>query len=174
MLLNELASPYGNCEQCLDYVFLQALFCRAASDNHCYKSSLAVSERIVSFASTRRLALKFQERPPPGPRSTVSLLSTSSTSATPSAPVAHAPRGPRLARRRGRPARPSHHCAVYGRAALVLCYRRPFAALPRRRSTPREVRALPRGGRRDELSLRSSASRLQGFTGLVPMGGAAL
>ncbi|XP_074581519.1 protein SHORT-ROOT-like [Curcuma longa] len=64
-MLNELASPYGDCEQRLAYAFLQALFCRAtASGDHCYSTSLAVAERTVSFASTRRLALKFQEAAP--------------------------------------------------------------------------------------------------------------
>ncbi|KAG6514311.1 hypothetical protein ZIOFF_024661 [Zingiber officinale] len=64
-MLNELASPYGDCEQRLAYAFLQALFCRAtASGDHCYSTSLAVAEHTVSFASTRRLALKFQEAAP--------------------------------------------------------------------------------------------------------------
>ncbi|KAG6503181.1 hypothetical protein ZIOFF_035492 [Zingiber officinale] len=64
-MLNEFASPYGDCEQHLPYAFLQALFCRAtASDDHYYSTSLAVTERTVSFASTRRLALKFQEAAP--------------------------------------------------------------------------------------------------------------
>ncbi|XP_042442914.1 protein SHORT-ROOT-like [Zingiber officinale] len=64
-MLNEFASPYGDCEQHLPYAFLQALFCRAtASDDHYYSTSLAVAERTVSFASTRRLALKFQEAAP--------------------------------------------------------------------------------------------------------------
>ncbi|KAG6470009.1 hypothetical protein ZIOFF_070949 [Zingiber officinale] len=64
-MLNELASPYGDCEQRLTYAFLQALFCRAtASGDHCYSTSHAVAERTVSFASTRRLALKFQEAAP--------------------------------------------------------------------------------------------------------------
>ncbi|KAG6488387.1 hypothetical protein ZIOFF_049630 [Zingiber officinale] len=64
-MLNELASPYGDCEQRLAYAFLQALFCRAtASGDHCYSTSLVVAERTVSFASTRHLALKFQEVAP--------------------------------------------------------------------------------------------------------------
>ncbi|KAG6486406.1 hypothetical protein ZIOFF_054976 [Zingiber officinale] len=51
-MLNELASPYGDCEQHLAYAFLQALFCRAtASGDHCYNTSLIVAERTVSFAS---------------------------------------------------------------------------------------------------------------------------
>ncbi|KAG6534622.1 hypothetical protein ZIOFF_008525 [Zingiber officinale] len=64
-MLNELASPYDDCEQRLAYAFPQALFCRAtASGDHCYRTSLTVAERTVSFASTRRLALKFQEAAP--------------------------------------------------------------------------------------------------------------
>ncbi|KAG6531744.1 protein SHORT-ROOT-like [Zingiber officinale] len=64
-MLNELASPYGDREQRLAYAFLQALFCCAtASGDHFYNTSLAVAERAISFASTRRLALKFQEAAP--------------------------------------------------------------------------------------------------------------
>ncbi|KAG6525642.1 hypothetical protein ZIOFF_015607 [Zingiber officinale] len=48
--------------------------------------------------------------------------------------------------------------ATYGHAARVLCYRHPRDALPCRRSTPREARALRRGGHRDKLCRRSSTS----------------
>ncbi|KAG6486309.1 hypothetical protein ZIOFF_054879 [Zingiber officinale] len=58
-MLNELASP-----QRLAYAFPQALFCRVtAFGDHCYSTSLAVAEHTVSFASTRRLALKRPTRP---------------------------------------------------------------------------------------------------------------
>ncbi|CAL9168838.1 protein SHORT-ROOT-like [Musa acuminata AAA Group] len=64
-MLNELASPYGDCEQKVASYFLQALFCKATElGEHCYKTSLAVAERCHSFESTRKVILKFQEASP--------------------------------------------------------------------------------------------------------------
>ncbi|WOL11266.1 protein SHORT-ROOT-like [Canna indica] len=64
-MLNELASPYGDCEQRLASYFLQALFCKATdSAAHCYRTSLAVAEKTRSFDSARKVILKFQESSP--------------------------------------------------------------------------------------------------------------
>lgn len=64
-MLNELASPYGDCEQKLASYFLQALFCKATeSGKRCYKTLTSVVEKNHSFDSARKLILKFQEVSP--------------------------------------------------------------------------------------------------------------
>ncbi|XP_058094256.1 protein SHORT-ROOT-like [Magnolia sinica] len=64
-MLNELASPYGDCEQKLAAHFLQALFCKATeSGNRCYKTLTSVAEKGHSFDSARKMTLKFQEVSP--------------------------------------------------------------------------------------------------------------
>ncbi|KAG2720825.1 hypothetical protein I3760_02G052200 [Carya illinoinensis] len=63
--LNELASPYGDCDQKLASYFLQALFCKATdSGQRCYETLAAVAEKRHSFDSARKLILKFQEVSP--------------------------------------------------------------------------------------------------------------
>ncbi|KAM0001492.1 putative transcription factor GRAS family [Helianthus debilis subsp. tardiflorus] len=64
-MLNELSSPYGDCDQKLAYYFLQALFCKATeSGNRCYKSLISVVDKSHCFDSARKLILKFQEVSP--------------------------------------------------------------------------------------------------------------
>ncbi|KAM7461163.1 hypothetical protein LguiA_029284 [Lonicera macranthoides] len=64
-MLNELASPYGDCEQKLASYFLQALFCKATESGHrCYKTLISVAEKSHSFDYARKLILKFQEVSP--------------------------------------------------------------------------------------------------------------
>ncbi|KAK7325083.1 hypothetical protein VNO77_29152 [Canavalia gladiata] len=64
-MLNELASPYGDCDQKLASYFLQALFCKATeSGERCYKTLSSVAEKNHSFDSARKLILKFQEVSP--------------------------------------------------------------------------------------------------------------
>ncbi|KAL3506771.1 hypothetical protein ACH5RR_032153 [Cinchona calisaya] len=64
-MLNELASPYGDCDQKLASYFLQALFCKATeSGPRCYKTLTSVAEKSHSFDSARKLILKFQEVSP--------------------------------------------------------------------------------------------------------------
>ncbi|XP_020224736.1 protein SHORT-ROOT [Cajanus cajan] len=64
-MLNELASPYGDCDQKLASYFLQALFCKATeSGERCYKTLSSVAEKNHSFDSMRKLILKFQEVSP--------------------------------------------------------------------------------------------------------------
>ncbi|XVF37652.1 hypothetical protein REPUB_Repub20aG0028100 [Reevesia pubescens] len=64
-MLNELASPYGDCDQKLASYFLQALFCKATeSGQRCYKTLTLVAEKSHSFDSARKLILKFQEVSP--------------------------------------------------------------------------------------------------------------
>ncbi|XP_008791800.1 protein SHORT-ROOT-like [Phoenix dactylifera] len=64
-MLNELASPYGDCEQKLASYFLQALFCKATeSGERCYKTLVSVAEKSHSFESARKVILKFQEVSP--------------------------------------------------------------------------------------------------------------
>ncbi|KAL5703373.1 hypothetical protein ACHQM5_028471 [Ranunculus cassubicifolius] len=64
-MLNELASPYGDCDQKLASHFLQALFCKAfETGNHCYKTLASVAEKSHSFESSRKVILKFQEVSP--------------------------------------------------------------------------------------------------------------
>ncbi|KAK3204377.1 hypothetical protein Dsin_018423 [Dipteronia sinensis] len=63
--LNELSSPYGDCDQKLASYFLQALFCKATESGHrCYKTLTSVAEKSHSFDSARKLILKFQEVSP--------------------------------------------------------------------------------------------------------------
>lgn len=64
-MINELASPYGDCDQKLASYFLQGLFCKATeSGQRCYKTLISVSEKSQSFDSARKLILKFQEVSP--------------------------------------------------------------------------------------------------------------
>lgn len=64
-MLNELASPYGDCDQKLASYFLQALFCKATDSGHrCYKTLATVAEKSHTFDSARKLILKFQEVSP--------------------------------------------------------------------------------------------------------------
>ncbi|KAL1827013.1 hypothetical protein ACET3Z_005425 [Daucus carota] len=64
-MLNELASPYGDCDQKLASYFLQALFCKATeSGQRCYRTLISVAEKSHSFDSARKLILKFQEVSP--------------------------------------------------------------------------------------------------------------
>jgi hypothetical protein len=64
-MLNELASPYGDCDQKLASYFLQALFCKATdSGQRCHKTLSSVAEKSNSFDSARKLILKFQEVSP--------------------------------------------------------------------------------------------------------------
>ncbi|KAM1037067.1 hypothetical protein ACFX13_032660 [Malus domestica] len=64
-MLNEMASPYGDCEQKLAFYFLQALFCKATESGlRCYKTLTSVAEKSHSFDSARKLILKFQEVSP--------------------------------------------------------------------------------------------------------------
>ncbi|KAJ0973031.1 hypothetical protein J5N97_020990 [Dioscorea zingiberensis] len=64
-MLNELASPYGDCDQKLAYYFLQAFFCKATeSGERCYKTLISVAEKSHSFESARKVTLKFQEVSP--------------------------------------------------------------------------------------------------------------
>ncbi|CAN4076943.1 unnamed protein product [Withania somnifera] len=64
-MLNELASPYGDCNQKLAFYFLQALFCKATDTGlRCYKTLTSAAEKSKSFDSARKLILKFQEVSP--------------------------------------------------------------------------------------------------------------
>ncbi|CAI9265881.1 unnamed protein product [Lactuca saligna] len=64
-MLNELSSPYGDCDQKLAYYFLQALFCKATeSGQRCYKTLVSVADKSHCFDSARKLILKFQEVSP--------------------------------------------------------------------------------------------------------------
>ncbi|PIN26430.1 hypothetical protein CDL12_00811 [Handroanthus impetiginosus] len=64
-MLNELSSPYGDCDQKLAAYFLQALFCKATdSGRRCYQTLISVAEKSHSFDSVRKLILKFQEVSP--------------------------------------------------------------------------------------------------------------
>ncbi|XP_009605238.1 protein SHORT-ROOT-like [Nicotiana tomentosiformis] len=64
-MLNELASPYGDCNQKLAFYFLQALFCKATDTGlRCYKTLSSAAEKSKSFDSSRKLILKFQEVSP--------------------------------------------------------------------------------------------------------------
>ncbi|CAL0322098.1 unnamed protein product [Lupinus luteus] len=64
-MLNELASPYGDCDQKLASYFLQALFSKATGSGYrCYKTLSSVAEKNHSFDSARKLILKFQEVSP--------------------------------------------------------------------------------------------------------------
>ncbi|XP_073300757.1 protein SHORT-ROOT-like [Primulina huaijiensis] len=64
-MLNELASPYGDCDQKLASYFLQALFCKATESGHrCHRTLISVTEKSHTFDSIRKLILKFQEVSP--------------------------------------------------------------------------------------------------------------
>lgn len=64
-MLNELSSPYGDCDQKLASYFLQALFCKATGSGlRCYRTLSSVAEKSRSFDSARKLILKFQEVTP--------------------------------------------------------------------------------------------------------------
>lgn len=64
-MLNEMASPYGDCDQKLAFYFLQALFCKATeSGDRCYNTLASVAEKSHTFDSARKLILKFQEVSP--------------------------------------------------------------------------------------------------------------
>lgn len=64
-MLNELSSPYGDCDQKLAYYFLQALFCKATeSGQRCYNTLVSVADKSHCFDSARKLILKFQEVSP--------------------------------------------------------------------------------------------------------------
>lgn len=64
-MLNELSSPYGDCDQKLAYYFLQALFCKATeSGQRCYKTLVSIADKSHCFDSARKLILKFQEVSP--------------------------------------------------------------------------------------------------------------
>ncbi|KAK6118621.1 hypothetical protein DH2020_047613 [Rehmannia glutinosa] len=64
-MLNELSSPYGDCNQKLASYFLQALFCKATDSGlRCYKTLISVAEKNNTFDSVRKLILKFQEVSP--------------------------------------------------------------------------------------------------------------
>ncbi|KAI5071429.1 hypothetical protein GOP47_0013680 [Adiantum capillus-veneris] len=64
-ILNELASPYGDCEQRLAFYFLQALFCKMSGSGLASQKALCLAmERSSSFDSMRKTILKFQEVSP--------------------------------------------------------------------------------------------------------------
>ncbi|XP_062100779.1 protein SHORT-ROOT-like [Humulus lupulus] len=64
-MLNELASPYGDCDQKLGSYFLQALFYKSTNSGlHCYKKLTSVADKMRSFDCARKLILKFQEVSP--------------------------------------------------------------------------------------------------------------
>nr|QDL88595.1 protein SHORT-ROOT 1-like isoform X1 [Cymbidium goeringii] len=64
-MLNELASPYGDLDQKIASYFLQALFARlTSSGTNTLRTLSSASDRTVSFDSTRRTALRFQELSP--------------------------------------------------------------------------------------------------------------
>jgi len=60
-VLNELASPYGDCDQRLASYFLQALFCKITNTGlRCYRILLAAAEKSYTFESVRKMILEFQ------------------------------------------------------------------------------------------------------------------
>ncbi|KAH8936328.1 hypothetical protein BDL97_17G079700 [Sphagnum fallax] len=64
-VLNELASPYGDCDQRLASYFLQALFCKITNTGlRCYRILLAAAEKSYTFESVRKMILEFQEASP--------------------------------------------------------------------------------------------------------------
>lgn len=64
-VLNELASPYGDCDQRLAYYFLQALFVKANNSGLQYYDTLKfVEEKNYCFDTYVKLMLKFQEVSP--------------------------------------------------------------------------------------------------------------
>ncbi|EFJ27336.1 hypothetical protein SELMODRAFT_412418 [Selaginella moellendorffii] len=64
-VLNELSSPYGNTEQRLASAFLQALFAKLTrrGGQH-YRSLCSAAAKSHSFASMKKMVLKFQELSP--------------------------------------------------------------------------------------------------------------
>ncbi len=59
--LNELASPYGDCDQRLATYLLQALFCRVMGTGaQCHGILCAAAEQSYSFESLRNMILTFQ------------------------------------------------------------------------------------------------------------------
>ncbi|CAN6448137.1 unnamed protein product [Victoria cruziana] len=64
-MLNELSSPYGDTDQKLAAYFLQALFARVrGTGQRTHRTLCSAAERGVSFESTRRTMLRFQEASP--------------------------------------------------------------------------------------------------------------
>eukprot|EP00252_Welwitschia_mirabilis_P016306 TRINITY_DN3597_c0_g1_i1.p1 TRINITY_DN3597_c0_g1~~TRINITY_DN3597_c0_g1_i1.p1 ORF type:complete len:512 (-),score=50.87 TRINITY_DN3597_c0_g1_i1:232-1767(-) len=64
-MLNELSSPYGDCDQKLASYFLQAFFCKITDTGpRCYRTLCAAVEKTYSFDSSRKMILKFQECSP--------------------------------------------------------------------------------------------------------------
>lgn len=64
-MLNELGSPYGDVEQKLASYFSQSLFTRMTdSGDRSYQTMRAAADKSVSFESTRKMVLKFQEVSP--------------------------------------------------------------------------------------------------------------
>jgi len=64
-MLNELSSPYGDCEQKLASYFLQAFFCKITDTGpRCYTTLCSAADKTYSFDSTRKMILKFQESSP--------------------------------------------------------------------------------------------------------------
>ncbi|CAL9179391.1 unnamed protein product [Musa hybrid cultivar] len=64
-MLNELATPYGDCDQKLASYFLQALLCRATEAGElCYTTLISAAEKQQSFVTARKVMLKFQEVSP--------------------------------------------------------------------------------------------------------------
>jgi hypothetical protein len=60
-VLNELASPYGDCDQRLATYLLQALFCRVMGTGaQCHGILCAAAEQSYSFESLRNMILTFQ------------------------------------------------------------------------------------------------------------------
>ncbi len=60
-VLNELASPYGDCDQRLATYLLQALFCRVMGTGaQCHSTLCAAAEQSYSFESLRNMILTFQ------------------------------------------------------------------------------------------------------------------
>jgi hypothetical protein len=59
--LNELASPYGDCDQRVASYFLQALFCKITGTGlSCHRILRAAAEKSYSFESLRKMILDFQ------------------------------------------------------------------------------------------------------------------
>ncbi|WOL02414.1 hypothetical protein Cni_G11133 [Canna indica] len=67
-MLNELASPYGDCDQKLASSFLQALFWRATESGELRCNTqlvaAAAADKFHSFETARKVMLKFQEVSP--------------------------------------------------------------------------------------------------------------
>ncbi|KAG0460290.1 hypothetical protein HPP92_023418 [Vanilla planifolia] len=64
-ILNEFASPYGDCEQKVASCFLQALFFKVTeSGDRSYAALASAAEKSHSFETARKVMLKFQEVSP--------------------------------------------------------------------------------------------------------------